>query len=78
MDKSAIGSDPLRLEATAAMAGAGSPFHGFFQLRPPTLDRPFFTGVLPLGRLGTILDRVELVPREELAWLVNLVSSCRR
>jgi hypothetical protein len=72
MDKPATGSDPLRLEAAAAMAGAGSPFHGFFQLRPPTLDRPFFTGVLPLGRLGTILDRVELVPREELAWLVNL------
>jgi len=72
MDKPATSSDPLRLEAAAAMAGAGSPFHGFFQLRPPTLDRPFFTGVLPLGRLGTILDRVELVPREELAWLVNL------
>lgn len=66
------GADPLRQEAAAALAGLGSPFHGFFQLRPPTLDRPFFTGVLPLDRLGTILDRVELVPREELAWLVNL------
>jgi hypothetical protein len=66
------GADPLRQEAAAALAGLTSPFHGFFQLRPPTLDRPFFTGVLPLDRLGTILDRVELVPREELAWLVNL------
>jgi hypothetical protein len=66
------GADPLRAEAAAALAGLGSPFHGFFQLRPPTLDRPFFTGVLPLDRLGTILDRIELVPREELAWLVNL------
>lgn len=65
-------ADPLRQEAAAALAGLGSPFHGFFQLRPPTLDRPFFTGVLPIDRLGTILDRVELVPREELAWLVNL------
>ncbi|MFO1085060.1 MAG: hypothetical protein U1E21_10875 [Reyranellaceae bacterium] len=64
--------DPLRQEAAAILAGLDSPFHSFFQLRPPTLDRPFFTGVLPLGRLGTILDRVELVPREELAWLVNL------
>jgi hypothetical protein len=72
MDKPAAGADPLRLEAAAAMVGAGSPFHGFFDLRPPTLDRPFFTGVLPLTRLGTILDQVELVPREELAWLVNL------
>jgi hypothetical protein len=66
------GADPLRLEAAAVLSGSGSPFHSFFQLRPPTLDRPFFTGVLPLARLGTILDRVELVPREELAWLVNL------
>ena len=65
-------ADPLRQEAAAALAGLGSPFHGFFRLRPPTLDRPFFTGVLPLDRLGTILERVELVPREELAWLVNL------
>jgi len=72
MDKPATSSDPLRLEAAAALAGGESPFHGFFHLRPPTLDRPFFTGVLPLSRLGTILDRVELVPREELAWLVNL------
>jgi hypothetical protein len=47
-------------------------FHGLFNLRPPTLDRPFFTGVLPLARLGTILERVALVPHEELAWLVNL------
>ncbi|MFO1161333.1 MAG: hypothetical protein U1E60_21025 [Reyranellaceae bacterium] len=65
-------ADPLREEAVAALAGRDSPYHGFFRLRPPTLDRPFFTGVLPLGRLGTILERVELVPREELAWLVNL------
>jgi hypothetical protein len=72
MDKPATGSDPLRSEAAAAMAGADSPYHSFFHLRPPTLDRPFFTGVLPLARLGTILDRIELVPREELAWLVNL------
>jgi hypothetical protein len=72
MADAAAESDPLRLEAAAAMAGAGSPFHSFFHLRPPTLDRPFFTGVLPLARLGTILDRIELVPREELAWLVNL------
>lgn len=72
-DKPAAGgADPLRLEAAAVLAGAASPFHGFFNLRPPTLDRPFFTGVLPLTRLGTILDRVELVPREELAWLVNV------
>jgi len=72
-DKPATGgADPLRLEAAAVLTGEASPFHGFMNLRPPTLDRPFFTGVLPLARLGTILERVELVPREELAWLVNV------
>jgi len=72
MDKPPTGSDPLRMEAAAAMASAGSPFHSFFHLRPPNLDRPFFAGVLPLVRLGTVLDRIDLVPREELAWLVNI------
>ncbi len=66
------GPDAMRREADAAVAGEPSPFHGFFRLRPPTLDRPFFNAVLPLWRIGAILDRVELVPREELVWLVNI------
>lgn len=66
------GSDPLAEEAQAAIAGRPSPYHAFFQLTPPSLDRPYFNAVLPLTRVETILDRIELVPREELVYLINL------
>ncbi|MGE0422608.1 MAG: hypothetical protein AB7O88_10110 [Reyranellaceae bacterium] len=66
------GSDPIGEEARAAIAGQPSPYHGFFKLTPPSLDRPYFNAVLPLTRIETILDRIELVPREELVYLINL------
>ncbi|MBL8674470.1 MAG: hypothetical protein JNL07_06230, partial [Rhodospirillales bacterium] len=65
-------ADPMSEEARAMLDGAPSPYHGFFKLTPPSLDRPFWNAVLPLTRIGTILDRVELVPREELVYLINL------
>jgi hypothetical protein len=66
------GSDPISEEAQAAIAGQVSPYHAFFKLTPPSLDRPYFNAVLPLMRIETILDRIELVPREELVYLINL------
>ncbi|MBX3502622.1 MAG: hypothetical protein KF889_24515 [Alphaproteobacteria bacterium] len=66
------GSDPLSEEAGAAVAGQASPYHAFFKLTPPSLDRPYFNAVLPLTEVSTILDRIELVPREELVYLINL------
>ncbi|MBV9834337.1 MAG: hypothetical protein JO055_08035 [Alphaproteobacteria bacterium] len=66
------GSDPISEEAQAAIAGKVSPYHAFFKLTPPSLDRPYFNAVLPLTRIETILDRIELVPREELVYLINL------
>lgn len=66
------GSDPLAEEANALVAGKPSPYHAFFKLEPPSLDRPYFNAVLPLTRIETILDRIELVPREELVYLINL------
>jgi hypothetical protein len=66
------GSDPISEEAQAAIAGQVSPYHAFFKLTPPSLDRPYFNAVLPLSRVETILDRIELVPREELVYLINL------
>lgn len=64
--------DALMEEAIAALAGAPSPYHGFFRLAPPTIDRPFLNAVLPLRRLDTILAHIELVPREELVYLINI------
>jgi hypothetical protein len=68
----APGSDPISEEASAAIAGQASPYHAFFKLTPPSLDRPYFNAVLPLYHVQTILDRIELVPREELVYLINL------
>ncbi len=65
-------SDAMMQEAAAMVAGATSPYHAFFRLVPPTLDRPFLNAVLPLRQIETILDRIELVPREELATLINI------
>ncbi|TXL77601.1 hypothetical protein FHP25_09220 [Vineibacter terrae] len=64
--------DAMMAEAAASLAGAPSPYHAFFRLTPPTLDRPFVNAVLPLAQLGTILARIELVPREELGTLINI------
>lgn len=64
--------DALMEEAAAVMAGEPSPYHAFFRLAPPTLDRPFLNAVLPLQDLDTILGRIELVPREEIVYLINI------
>ncbi|HJQ57140.1 MAG TPA: hypothetical protein VJ890_09555 [Vineibacter sp.] len=66
------GRDAMVEEAVASQAGAPSPYHAFFSLAPPTLDRPYLNAVLPLRELGAILDRIELVPREELVTLINI------
>lgn len=44
----------------------------FFDLEPSTHDRPFFHSILRLGELRAILDRIALVPREEIGYLINL------
>ncbi len=66
------GGDAMMAEAAAAVAGTPSPYHAFFRLDPPTLDRPFLNAVLPLEHLDRILARIELVPREELVYLINI------
>jgi spermidine synthase len=44
----------------------------FFDLEPSTHDRPFFHSILRLSELRAILDRIALVPREEIGYLINL------
>ena len=44
----------------------------FFNLDPPTLDRPSFYSVLRLGKLPQILKKIALIPREEIGYLVNI------
>ena len=65
-------ADAIMDEAVALLAGAPSVHHGFFDLRPATFDRPFFFATLRLSRLDRILERIDLVPREEIGTLINV------
>ncbi|MGE4264955.1 MAG: hypothetical protein AB7E46_10855 [Desulfovibrio sp.] len=44
----------------------------FFNLAPSTQDRPFFHEILRLERIPDVLARIELLPRQEVGYLVNV------
>ncbi len=44
----------------------------FFNLAPSTQDRPFFHEILRLERIPNVLARLELLPRQEVGYLVNV------
>jgi len=44
----------------------------FFNLAPSTQDRPFFHEIIRLGRIPDVLARIELLPRQEIGYLVNV------
>ncbi len=65
-------ADAIMDETIAILAGKPTVGHGFFDLEPATNDRPFFHAVLKLANLGQVLERIEIVPREEIGFLINL------
>ena len=67
-------SDSLRDDALRLFADRdGSWLRGHFsRLEPSTHDRPFFYSILDLGKLDTILKRIEAIPREEIGYLINV------
>ncbi|MDR3641040.1 MAG: hypothetical protein P4L39_06935 [Humidesulfovibrio sp.] len=44
----------------------------FFNLAPSTQDRPFFHEIIRLDRIPEVLARIELLPRQEIGYLVNV------
>jgi len=44
----------------------------FFILAPSTQDQPFFHEILRLERIPDVLARIELLPRQEIGYLVNV------
>ncbi|MBL8343745.1 MAG: hypothetical protein JNL30_19930 [Rubrivivax sp.] len=52
--------------------GVGRPWPAAYDLSPATTDRPHFFSVLRLTALNAILERIDLVPREEIGALVSL------
>jgi hypothetical protein len=64
--------DAIADEARAVLSGEPTPSADQFNLRPITLDKPFFYAVLRLDHLGTVLKRLEILPQAEVGALVNL------
>jgi hypothetical protein len=44
----------------------------FFNLAPSTQDRPFFHEIIRLAHIPAALSRIELLPRQEIGYLVNV------
>lgn len=64
--------DAIADEAGPVLNGERVESEQAFNLSPITFDRPSFYSVLRLSRLGTILQRVEILPQAEIGPLVNL------
>ena len=64
--------DAIADEAGPVLAGQPTESGRSFDLSPITLDRPAFYAVLRLSGMATILRRLELLPQQEVAPLVNL------
>ncbi len=64
--------DAIADEAAALLNGTPTASRDAFDLRPITLNRPFFYAVLRLEQLGTLLRRLEVLPQPEIAGLINL------
>jgi hypothetical protein len=64
--------DAIADEAEAVLNGRPSPSAQFFNLAPLTLDRPFYYAAPRLDQVGTMLQRLEILPQQEVGVLVNL------
>jgi SAM-dependent methyltransferase len=64
--------DAIADEALPILLGHATESARAFNLAPITYDRPSFYAVLRLAHLGTILQRLEILPQAEIGPLVNL------
>jgi spermidine synthase len=70
---SARASDALMDDTLRLFAGPDAFLaEHFFNLTPSTHDRPFFYSILRPDALDKVLDKIALIPREELGYLINL------
>ena len=72
VDNAAGAQDAVADEAGLVLHGEATPSQRAFDLRPITLDRPFYYSILRLERLPDILRRLEILPQAEVGQLVNL------
>lgn len=73
-DDTAAARDALMDDLVAFLRDgrADSSSFRFFNLSPSTQDRPFFHEIIRLDRLREVLARIELLPRQEIGYLVNV------
>ncbi|MGI4810501.1 MAG: hypothetical protein ACRYF2_20620 [Janthinobacterium lividum] len=72
VESSGSAQDAVADEAGLVLSGQSSPSQRSFDLRPITLDRPFYYAILRLDRLPQILSRLEILPQQEVGQLVNV------
>lgn len=72
VDNAAGPQDAVADEAGLVLRGEATPSQRAFDLRPITLDRPFYYSILRLERLPDILRHLEILPQAEVGQLVNL------
>jgi hypothetical protein len=64
--------DAIADEALDVLDGRPTASSDAFNLAPITFDRPSFYAVLRLSQIGTILQRLEILPQAEIGPLVNV------
>lgn len=72
VESSGSAQDAVADEAGLVLSGQTSPSQRSFDLRPITLDRPFYYAILRLNHLPQILSRLEILPQQEVGQLVNV------
>ncbi len=72
VDTTATAQDAVADEAEKVLRGQPSASQTAFNLRPITLDRPFYYAILRLDRLPQVLRRLEILPQPEVGQLVNV------
>ena len=72
VESSGSAQDAVADEAELVLRGRPSQSQRSFDLRPITLDRPFYYAILRLDRLPQILSRLEILPQQEVGQLVNV------
>jgi hypothetical protein len=64
--------DALANEIQAYFAPGGRPWPATYDLNPATTDRPHFFSALRLTALSKLMERIDLIPREEIGAMVSL------
>ena len=74
LSRSDKANDALMEQSLQILSVANTAFlkDNFFNLAASTYDRPFFYSILRLDKLKQVLNRIALIPREEIGYLINV------